>query len=167
MIHRIKKYFRSKPNKFYQSELIEKLHTEHQKLVEIVLEIEQALEESKIRKIKKLLKNFAKELELHLLYEDTNLYEHLYIRYFYYTEIKEKIQAKHNEMKEIAEVVKKFLETHKELKYIEAFRKDFETIKSVLVKRVEFEEGVLYDIYNNVHKKEYVLKMLSEGVKGD
>jgi len=158
MFFSIKKYFRSKKKKMYQSELIEKLNKEHQTLFNIVISMEEAINKKDIKKIKKLVDSFKKELELHLLYEDTNLYEHLYNRYYYYENVRDVIQDKHNEMKDIAKAVQGFIETHQNLDDLEAFNKDFQVVKDVLVKRVSFEEEVLYDIYNKIYKIDTILE---------
>jgi len=157
MIFSIKKYLRSKKNKHYQDELIEKLNKEHTKLFEIVTQMDEHIQNENLKQIKKLISKFKKELELHLLYEDTNLYEHLYLRYQYYPEIKNEINAKHEEMKNIAKAVHNFIETHYDFADFHQFKTDFENVKNVLVKRVSFEEDVLYDIYNNMYKVDVIL----------
>jgi len=160
MIFKIKKYFRGKVNKHYQDELINKLNQEHQKLFSLVGEMDEAVEKGKIRKLKKLVNSFKKELELHVLYEDTNLYEHLYLRYHYYEDVRLAIKRKHDEIKGIAVAVQAFIDTHKELHSVDEFKKDFEGIKQVLVKRVSFEEEVLYDIYNtNQNTSKIIFKL--------
>ena len=160
MIFKIKKYFKSKKNKYFQNELVDKLHKEHEKLFDIVGKMDEAVEKKNIRKLKKLIKSFTQELELHVLYEDTNLYEHLYLRYHYYLEVKDSIQKKHNEIKDIAVAVEDFINNHKKLN-IDEFKEEFEMIKEVLVKRVNFEEKALYDIYVNNYKISTVLNKLS------
>jgi len=160
MIFKIKKYFKSKKNKYFQNELVDKLHKEHEKLFDIVGKMDEAVEKKNIRKLKKLIKSFKQELELHVLYEDTNLYEHLYLRYHYYLEVKDSIQKKHNEIKDIAVAVEDFINNHKKLN-IDEFKEEFEMIKEVLVKRVNFEEKALYDIYVNNYKISNVLNKLS------
>ena len=160
MIHSIKKYFRSKKNKYYQDELIAKLNKEHQKLFEIVGLIDKSIKNRDKREIKKHIKNFIKTLELHLLYEDSNLYEHLYLRFYYYEESREEIIKKHNQMKEIAKVVESFIETHQELNDFDTFIEEFKVIKDVLVKRVNFEEEILYELYDGCYDPELVVKRL-------
>jgi len=161
MIFKIKKYFKSKKNKYFQDELIDKLHKEHEKLFEIVGKMDEAVEKKNVKKLKKLINTFKQELELHVLYEDTNLYEHLYLRYHYYPEIREEIEKKHNEIKDIAVAVEDFINSHKELN-IDKFEEEFETIKEVLVKRVSFEEEILYDIYATNQKIDKILLNLKK-----
>jgi len=155
MIFKIKKYFRGKKKSYYQDELINKLNNEHQKLFDLVGKMDEAADNKDSKKLKKLIEMFKKELELHVLYEDTNLYEHLYLRYHYYEDVKLEIKQKHDEIKDIAIAVQNFIETHQDLKSINKFKEDFGMIKNVLVKRVSFEEEILYDIYltnQNVNK---------------
>jgi hypothetical protein len=161
MLYSIKKFFRKKKKDLYQNELIEKLNKEHQKLFDIVTKMDNAIEKKDIKQIKKLISTFKKELELHLLYEDTNLYEHLYLKYYYYDDIREAIKNKHDEMKNIAQAVEDFIATHKDLDNFDKFVKDFEGIKKVLVKRISFEEETLYDIYDSSYTKDIILKKLS------
>jgi len=162
MIFRIKKYFRAKKKNHFQDELIEKLNKEHQKLFELVEQMDEVIEKDDIKKIKKFLNVFKQELELHLLYEDTNLYEHLYLRYSFYPEVKDAIKQKHEEIKNIGLAVGEFINNHKDLQSVSAFKKDFEVIKQVLVKRVEFEEEILYDIYATNHKIDKILLKLKK-----
>jgi len=160
MIFKIKKYFRGKTKKYYQDELINKLNKEHQKLFSLVGKMDEVAEKKDIKKLKKLIEIFKKELELHVLYEDTNLYEHLYLRYHYYPDVKSEIKQKHDEIKDIAVAVQKFIETHQDLNSLTKFKEDFEVIKQVLVKRVSFEEEILYDIYmTNQNVNNIVLKL--------
>jgi len=161
MIFHIKKFFRGKKNKYFQNELIEKLNKEHQKLFEVVGKMDEAIEAKDIKKLKKLIKIFKQELELHVLYEDTNLYEHLYLRYHYYPDVRVEIEKKHNEIKDIAGVVENFINSHKDLD-LDKFKIEFEVIKDVLVKRVSFEEDVLYEIYDTNKKPNDVLLVLKK-----
>jgi len=160
MIHSIKKFIRSKKNSIYQNELIDKLSNEHQKLFKIVEKMDKAIEKENKKKIKKLISSFKKELELHILYEDTNLYEHLYLRYYYYDDIRDEIEKKHNQMKKIAQAVEEFIDNHMQLDNFEQFIKDFKVIKDVMLKRVEFEEEVLYDLYDRIYSSDVVLYKL-------
>ena len=160
MFFRIKKYFKGKKNKFYQNELIDKLNIEHQKLFEIVGKMDEAIAEKNAKKIKKLIGVFSRELELHVLYEDTNLYEHLYLRYHYYPDVRTEIEKKHNEIKNIAVAVGDFITKHKKLDNIDSFKDDFEAVKQVLVKRVSFEEEILYGIYATNQKTDQILLKL-------
>jgi hemerythrin len=160
MIHSIKKFIRSKKNSIYQNELIDKLSNEHQKLFKIVEKMDKAIEKENKKNIKKLISSFKKELELHILYEDTNLYEHLYLRYYYYDDIRDEIEKKHNQMKKIAQAVEEFIDNHMQLDNFERFIKDFKVIKDVMLKRVEFEEEVLYDLYDRIYSSDVVLYKL-------
>ena len=160
MIHSIKKYFRSKKNKYYQDELIAKLNQEHQKLFEIVGLMDQSVEKRDKKEIKKHIKNFIETLELHLLYEDSNLYEHLYLRFCYYKISREEILKKHNQMKEIALVVENFIKKHQELNDFDGFIEEFAVIKNVLVKRIKFEEEILYELYDGCYDPKIVVEKL-------
>jgi len=162
VIYTIRKFFRKKKKSLYQDELINKLHKEHQKLFDVVTKMSEAIENKDIKTIQKLITIFTKELELHLLYEDTNLYEHLYLRYHYFNEISKEIERKHNEMKDIAKAVEGFIQKHKNLDNFEEFVKDFDTVKDVLVKRVAFEEEILYEIYDNKLKPAEILEKLKQ-----
>ena len=161
MIFKIKKFFKSKKNKSFQDELIDKLHREHEKLFEVVGKMDEAANNKDYKKLKKLINTFKQELELHVLYEDTNLYEHLYLRYHYYPEVKDSIQKKHNEIKDIAVAVEDFINNHQELN-IDEFKEEFKIIKEVLVKRVSFEEEILYDIYSVNHKIGNIIEKLKQ-----
>ncbi len=161
MIFKIKKFFKSKKNKSFQDELIDKLHREHEKLFEVVGKMDEAANNKDYKKLKKLINTFKQELELHVLYEDTNLYEHLYVRYHYYPKVKEEIQKKHNEIKDIAVAVEDFINNHQELN-IDEFKEEFKIIKEVLVKRVSFEEEILYDIYSVNHKIGNIIEKLKQ-----
>jgi len=161
MIFKIKKFFKSKKNKSFQDELIDKLHREHEKLFEVVGKMDEAANNKDYKKLKKLINTFKQELELHVLYEDTNLYEHLYVRYHYYPKVKEEIQKKHNEIKDIAVAVEDFINNHQELN-IDEFKEEFKMIKEVLVKRVSFEEEILYDIYSVNHKIGNIIEKLKQ-----
>ena len=160
MIHSIKKFIRCKKNSIYQNELIDKLSNEHQKLFKIVEKMDKAIEKENKKNIKKLISSFKKELELHILYEDTNMYEHLYLRYYYYDDIRDEIEKKHNQMKKIAQAVEEFIDNHMQLDNFEQFIKDFKVIKDVMLKRVEFEEEVLYDLYDRIYSSDVVLYKL-------
>ena len=162
MIYSIRKYIRTKTKPFYQNDLIEKLNREHKHLLGMVLAIEEFIKTEKVKLIKKMLKKLKKELELHLLYEDTNLYEHLYLRYKFSPNVREEILNKHNEMKQIAEIAQGFFQKYANLekKMIEEFNKELQTIKSVLLKRVEFEEEILYELYNKNYSSDIVLAKL-------
>ena len=161
MIFKIKKFFKSKKNKSFQDELIDKLHREHEKLFEVVGKMDEAANNKDYKKLKKLINTFKQELELHVLYEDANLYEHLYVRYHYYPKVKEEIQKKHNEIKDIAVAVEDFINNHQELN-IDEFKEEFKIIKEVLVKRVSFEEEILYDIYSVNHKIGNIIEKLKQ-----
>ena len=162
MIFKIKKFFKGIKNPYYQDELISKLHIEHQKLFTLVGQMDEAIEKKDSRKLKKLINSFKQELELHVLYEDTNLYEHLYLRYHYYPEVRAEIEKKHNEIKDIAVVVGDFINTHKKLDSLERFQEDFNIIKDVLVKRVSFEEEILYEIYATNQKASNIIDKLQK-----
>ena len=162
MIFKIKKYFRTKKKNYFQDELINKLNEEHQKLFSLVGKMEEALQKNDLKKLKKFVGIFKKELELHVLYEDTNLYEHLYLRYHYYQDIKDEIERKHNEIKDIAVAVGEFINAHQDLENIAMFKKDFEAVKGVLVKRVSFEEEILYDIYATNQRTDKILLKLKK-----
>ena len=62
--------------------------------------------------------------------------------------------------RDIAVAVEDFINNHKKLN-IDEFKEEFEMIKEVLVKRVNFEEKALYDIYVNNYKISNVLNKLS------
>jgi hemerythrin len=160
MIYHIRKFLRKKKNSFYQDKLINKLNKEHQKLVEIVGMLEGAVDNQDINQIRLLLKRFKQELELHVLYEDTNLYEYLYWKYYFFEDIRKAIHNKQAEMGEIIKTVQNFIKQYQNLNDINQFIQDFEIVKEVLVKRVQFEEEILYDIYNNFYKWQEVLKKI-------
>ena len=160
MIYHIRKFLRKRPNSSYQDKLIKKLNNEHKLLLEVAINVELAAKNGNIDMLRKLLDKFEKELELHLLYEDTNLYEYLVWKYNFFEDVKIEIVKKQKEMENIAKVAKDFIDFYKTHDDLDKFLEDFENIKEVLIKRIEFEETTLYDIYNNSYKWEDVLKRL-------
>jgi iron-sulfur cluster repair protein YtfE (RIC family) len=157
MIYHVRKLLRKRKNSFYQEKLIKKLNDEHQLLINLALSLEEAAKKDDIQTLKKLLDKFQKELELHLLYEDTNLYEYLHWKFYFFEDIRKAIEKKHQEMSNIAVAVQDFITYYKENNDTKNFLNDFEGIKEILVKRIEFEENVLYDIYDSFYKWQEVL----------
>ena len=72
----------------------------------------------------------------------------------------DEIEKKHNQMKKIAQAVEEFIDNHMQLDNFERFIKDFKVIKDVMLKRVEFEEEVLYDLYDRIYSSDVVLYKL-------
>ncbi len=157
ILYSFKKFLRQKKNNLYQDKLIIRLNKEHRHLVSLALRIEEAVKNNDLKLFKSLLRKFEKELELHLLYEDTNLYEHLNSKYRFFDEVKNLISKKQNEMKDIASCVSSFIERYKKSENLENFLKEFSNIKEILLKRIEFEENILYDIYKNSYTPNKVL----------
>jgi iron-sulfur cluster repair protein YtfE (RIC family) len=161
MIYAIKKFLRYKKTASYQDKLIKELMQDHRQLLDFIPQIESAAREDNLEKFRKLLNAFYKELDLHLLYEDTHLYEYLKWKYSFFDEARDMIKDKQAEMDKIAREIKEFISIYKKKSDLTNFLEDFKRIQEVLLKRIEFEEKTLYDIYNNSYDWKEVVEKLS------
>jgi len=151
MITKIRKFLRSQKNSLYNPNLIEKLHKDHQKLFMLFTKLENNPTLNNFKK-------FMKELELHLLLEDTNLYYHLEIKYTLC-----KINTIKEVQEKITEIIPKFEELEKLIKLKaakESINEILKEIKEYLIKRIELEEKLLFNLYENVYKCEEIEKEL-------
>jgi len=151
MIFKIRRFLRSQKNSLYNPNLIEKLHKDHQKLLNLFIKLENKPTINNFN-------NFIKELELHLLLEDTNLYHHLEIKYSL---------CKINTIKEVKEKITEIipkLEKVENLIKLKASKKSItpilKEIKKYLLNRIHLEEDLLFSLYENVYKCEKIEKEL-------
>ena len=63
-------------------------------------------------------------------------------------------------MKEIALVVENFIKKYQELNDFDSFVEEFAAIKDVLVKRIKFEEEILYELYDGCYNPKIVVEKL-------
>jgi len=141
MIKYFRKKLRSKKNNLHNAKLIDKLQKEHKTLVKLFIKLAQ-------NPTIKNFNNFMSELELHLLLEDTNLYENLELRYSLCPS-HHLIQEVKNKITEIVPVIEKLKTQIENKSSKEEMDSTIEIIKNYLLKRIEFEEKVLFTIYDN------------------
>jgi len=126
---------------FKKRKILLKVTKEHKGLLELFLEIEKLAFENKIEEFKKKVYKFNGILEEHLEYEDKFLYPAL-IRVKIYNE--EFILSKSKEMRDISDVLLKF---GRELIFCESIDDNIlnklQSLKDILLKRIEFEENKL------------------------
>jgi len=152
MINFIRKKIRSKRKKTHNPNLIQKLHKDHKRLVKLFTKLAENPTE-------KNYNNFVKELELHLLLEDTNLYEGLFHRYTICS-VKEDIKLFKDKITEIVPVIEEVGEYIKNKESSNKINELFEIIKSYLLKRIELEENLLFGIYLDFYKCREIKKEL-------
>jgi len=141
MIKYFRKKLRSRRNNLHNPDLIQKLHNEHKKLIKLFTNLAQ-------NPTTKNFKKFMDELELHLLLEDTNLYENLQLRYSL-CPANTLIQGVKEKIAEIVPTIEKLSEQIKNKTSKEEIDSTIEEIKNYLLKRIELEEEVLFDLYKD------------------
>lgn len=146
LLFKIKSFFIEEETLF-QKELINELLQEHKKLVAVCIEIEKT---EQARKKIKLLNDFYYLYKLHSKKEEKQLYTYLKIKFRFVDKELDKVDKEISKINEISKFVDYFHDKYKTKKSIrtEDFKKDFETITTALVKRVEFEEGELFKKYD-------------------
>jgi len=154
MINFIRKKIRSKRKKTHNPDLIQKLHKDHKRLVKLFTKLAENPTE-------KNYNNFVKELELHLLLEDTNLYEGLFHRYTICA-VKEDIREFKDKIVEIVPIIEKVGEYIKNKESSNKINELFEIIKDYLIKRIELEENLLFEIYSEFYTCGKIRKELSK-----
>jgi transcriptional regulator of heat shock response len=149
MINFIRKKIRSKKQTLKNEKLIEKLKEDHRKLLKLFNDVEESVELCKQKKKRKeycvkKFDAFLNELSLHLILENSQLYEHLEIKYKY---------CDIRRMKHIKEEIPSHSELLKEIKFsllAEDYQKaeqNLHTLKLFLLARIKFEEEKLYELY--------------------
>ncbi len=129
-----------------RDKLIQELTKEHQHLIELYNKIKQ---ETNPKKKLKLLKDFYYEYNLHMLKEEKQLYNYLYIKYRFIPDKQEYIQQKHKDIKDITNFIEEFAKKYSKVESIqtEEFEKEFETLGKILTQRIKTEEEKLFSLY--------------------
>jgi molybdopterin converting factor small subunit len=157
MINTIKKHLRSIQNNTFNDKLINKLKKDHMTLLNIFSLLKSSIENQQTKKSLKTLNKFLKELELHLLLENSQLYTHIETKYKLCN--LKNIQDIKNEIEKnsfLFEELKSFIE---EKNFNEA-KKTLEKIEDFLLKRIQYEEKKLYKLYLNAYKCENLKDIL-------
>lgn len=136
----------------YDPRLVEKLKDDHAQLVKVYVRIMQVVASQDLSKLPGLLDGFLALFNAHALTEYIKLYVFLDYTFRRDPEKHATIMQFRQEMNEIGKTVRKFAHlwrrsgvTHTSLA---AFESQIEQIGVVLIKRIEVEEGQLYEIYN-------------------
>ena len=143
------KAMRIKTKDTFDSSLIKELHEEHKTLFNLYEKISNEIENENYKKVLKLLKKFYEAYHLHILKEDKQLYNYLITKFKFFEDEQKEILQKQQEMQEITKFIEEFSNKYNSLEKIKSkeFLSDFKTIGDVLVKRVKYEEEVLYQKY--------------------
>lgn len=135
----------------FQPDLIDHLVADHRRLLEIYGEIKTAFDAANYKQVSQGLDELRRGLQSHLLTENVRMYIYL-DRHLSNNEFNsDLIRGFRREMDAIGKVAMTFLKKYEAIgvdnELAKAFAKDFETIGSVLVKRIEKEERDLYPLY--------------------
>jgi hypothetical protein len=135
----------------FQPDLIDHLVADHRRLLEVYGEIKTAFDAADYKQVSQGLDELRRNLQGHLLTENVRMYIYL-DRHLANNEFNsELIRGFRREMDAIGKVAMTFLKKYEAIgvdnELAGAFAKDFETIGSVLVKRIEKEERDLYPLY--------------------
>lgn len=135
----------------YSEDLIDSLQDDHQVLLKLYGEINEAFEEKRYADVSEMLVSFKGGLNAHLLTENVRLYIYLQHALANDPTSSELIHGFRKEMDEIAKVALNFLKKYETIGVDEDlaahFANDFATIGKVLVERIEKEEATLYPLY--------------------
>ncbi|PKM45856.1 MAG: hemerythrin HHE cation-binding protein [Gammaproteobacteria bacterium HGW-Gammaproteobacteria-1] len=135
----------------YHPELIDQLVSDHQKLLGIYGEIEEAFAAGDYARVSDKLDEFRGGLQGHLLTENVRLYIYLDRCLAGDETNSELIRGFRREMDGIGKVAMNFLKKYEAIgvdkELAGAFAKDFATIGQVLGERIQKEEQVLYPLY--------------------
>jgi hemerythrin-like domain-containing protein len=135
----------------YSPELIDTLKGDHQRLLSLYGEINDAFSRMEYATVSDKLERFKSGLQSHLLSENVRLYIYLDRCLAGDATNSELIRNFRREMDEIAKVAMKFLNKYSAIGVDEDlaahFAEDFATIGKVLGERIEKEETVLYPLY--------------------
>jgi len=141
MINIVRKILRSKKNTIHNPKLIKKLHKDHQTLLKLFIKLENKPSINNFNR-------FMKELELHLLLEDTNLYATLESRYSLcksdaiIQEVKNKITEAIPQLEKLQNLIENN-GSKEEINHL------LNAIKDYLLHRINLEEKVLFNIYDH------------------
>ncbi len=135
----------------YAPDLIDSLKGDHQALLILYGEIQEAFDQKDYPAVSEKLETFKSGLQSHLLTENVRLYIYLDRCLASDESNNELIRDFRREMDEIAKVAMKFLNKYSAIGVDEElaahFAQDFATIGTVLGERIEKEETVLYPLY--------------------
>jgi len=147
MIKNIKKFFAKK-------KLTEEFHNEHAKLYEIYLKIIEAADYENVNFLTKNFNEFIQGLTAHLQKEDELLYKIIEDNFEkrnpditiqnYINEIKK-------EMEKITSKFERFLKKYQNINKnnIKNFKNEFVYIMSIIIKRIQLEENILYRYFDS------------------
>jgi hypothetical protein len=144
MIKKIR-LFQKRFTPVYSRNLIKHLIKEHKQLMKLINSLEHSLLISKEMSLKRLEK-FRYEFELHVLLEHKKLYTMLSAKYRPCG--LKKIEEIKSELNKIIELFGKLEDKIHERKIKEA-KLLLNTVKKYLIKRIEFEEKILYKLYEH------------------
>jgi len=142
MINYIRKKLRKRKNKLYNENLIDRLVKDHKTLIKL-------FEKLKSNPNIKTLHKFIDELQLHLLLENTNLYENLEHRYSLCSSAESIVKIK-EEISSITPIVSEL--ENLIINNISDRKKIDDTlllIEAYLIKRISFEEEILFAVYQD------------------
>lgn len=135
----------------YAPELVDALKTDHQTLLGLYGEIQQAFDDKDYDAVSKMLEKFKSGLQGHLLTENVRLYIYLDRSLANDPTSSDLIRGFRREMDDIAKVAMKFLNKYSTIgvdeQLAEHFANDFATIGAVLGERIQKEESILYPLY--------------------
>jgi len=134
-INFIRKKLREKQKHHYNSALIQRLQKDHKKLLKLFEKLEN-------KPTKKNFYKFQKELDLHLLLEDSNLYTYLEIKYSF-CNLDSIIEVRNN----IKKIIPRLNQILVLIEKNENQKKLLGKIKNYFIKRIELEEKILFDLY--------------------
>jgi len=136
----------------YSDSLIMMLQNDHEQLFVLYHKIQdQFKENSDFKKMQSLLNDFKLALEIHLMVENTQLYDYIRIKNKANQDTTEFVDDVQNEMKLIADNALLFLQkynTQEEYEqHIDHFLEDLSQIGITFAKRIILEESKLYPLY--------------------
>jgi len=157
VIKKLRYLTRSKFNTIYSHNLLKQLQKEHKKLLKLINSLENSLIISRDVSLKKLEK-FRHEFELHVILEHKKLYSKLHSKYepCGITKIEEIKQ----ELEKVIDLLDKLKEQINSRKTKEA-KIILLSIQRYLQKRIDFEESILYKLYEHDYSCEELKLLLN------
>lgn len=134
----------------YKLDLIDGLKSEHQKIQNLLDDIDLQYKKSSIKKVKSLLIDFRHEYKTHVLKEHVLLYAYLRHSTKQYKKLYDDICLSERYMRTLSKKVIKFCDQWLEAKQSDfkvSFTKDFRKIYSIVTLRNAFEEEKLFKTY--------------------
>lgn len=135
----------------YHPDLIEQLVADHRALIGLYGEIKKVFEAGDYARVSKMLDEFRRGLQGHLLTENVRMYIYLERSLAGDEFNADLIRGYRREMDGIGKVAMNFLKKYEAIgvdtELAGPFAKDFATIGAVLVERIEKEERGLYPLY--------------------